>query len=90
MSTGKPKALADAAVEEVNFFVSGLVGSNENERTGRKLEGVHMKREINTLKFGLKRFAGRNDIRFYTGFPSYSALTSFYDFFLPSAKLGLR
>ena len=45
-----------------------------------------MKLEINMLTFGLQRFAGSDDdMGFYTGFPSYSALTSFYEFLLPSA-----
>ena len=47
-----------------------------------------MKCEINTLTFDLQRFPGSNDdIGFYTGFPSYSTPTSFYEFLLPSATL---
>ena len=47
------------------------------------------------LTFGLQHFAGSDDdIGFYTGFPSYSTLTSFYEFLLPSCHsielLGLR
>ena len=79
----------------------GFVGSNEKERTDVKLENPCMKQEIadmkkqeiadmeleiNTLTFGLQRFAGSDDdIRFYTSFPSYSTPTSFYEFLLPSA-----
>ena len=47
-----------------------------------------MKLEINTLTFGLLHFAGiDDDIGFYTGFPSYSNLTSFYEFLLISDTL---
>ena len=45
------------------------------------------------LTFGFQYFSGNDDdIGFYTGFPSYSTLTSFYKFLLPSATelLGLR
>ena len=36
-------------------------------------------------KFGLQRFAGSDsDIRFYTGFPDYNTLTSFYEFLGPA------
>ena len=51
-----------------------------------KLVKGGMKLEINTLKFGLQSFAGDDDdVRFYTGFPSYSTLTNFYEFLPPSA-----
>ena len=94
----KSKALADAVVEEVDLC--GLVGSDEKERTDMKLENacmkqeiadmmlekVGMKFEINTLTFGLQRFSCSDDDNgFYTGFPSYSTQTSFYEFLLPSA-----
>ena len=42
-----------------------------------KQEIADMKFEINTLIFGHQHFAGRDDILFYAGFPSYSAITSF-------------
>ena len=47
------------------------------ENASIKQEIADMKQEINMLTFGLQHFAGCNDIRFYTGFPSYSTLTSF-------------
>ena len=38
------------------------------------------------LTFGLQCFYGSDDdIGFHTSFPSYSTLTSFYEFLLPSA-----
>ena len=38
------------------------------------------------LTFGLQNFSGSNDDnQFYTGFPSYSTLTSFNEFLVPSA-----
>ena len=47
---------------------------------------VSLKRELEHLKFGLQRF--------YTGFPNYKTLTSFYEFLLPAATqlklLGFR
>ena len=40
--------------------------------------------KLDELKFGLQRFAGSDkDIRFYTGFPNYSTLITFYEFLLP-------
>lgn len=43
--------------------------------------------KLDNLKFGLQRFAGSDDdIRFYTGFPNYTTLVSFYEFLLPAAK----
>ena len=58
----------------------------KQEIADMKLEKADMKLEINMLTFGLQRFAGSDDgIRFYTGFPSYSTITSFYEFLLPSA-----
>ena len=71
------------------------IGDMKQEIADMKLEKAGMKLEINTLTFGLQCFAGSDDdIGFYTGFPSYSTLTSFYEFRLPSATqlnyCGLR
>ena len=47
----------------------------KQEIADMKLERAGMKLEINTLTFGLQHFYGPDDdIRFYTGFPSYSSL----------------
>ena len=47
-----------------------------------KLEKSGMELEINTLTFGLRCFAGSDDdIRFYTGFPSYSTQLVSMNFF---------
>ena len=47
-----------------------------------------MSKELEQLaveKFGLQRFAGSDsDIQFYTGFPDYNTLTSFYEFLEPA------
>ena len=41
--------------------------------------------KLDELKFGLQRFAGSDeDIQFYTGFPNYSTLITFYEFLLPA------
>ena len=58
----------------------------KQEMADMKQEIADMKLEINTLTFGLQHFAGSDDnIGFYTGFPNYSTLISFYEFLLPSA-----
>ena len=49
-----------------------------------KLEKAGMKEKINMLTFGLKRFVSCDDDIGFTGFPSYSGLTSFYEFLVPS------
>ena len=42
--------------------------------------------KLDELKLGLQRFAGSDeDILFCTGFPNYSNLITFYEFFLPAA-----
>ena len=72
------KPLADALVEEVSYLYQ-LVSHVDSDR-------VSLKQEQDNLKFGLQRFAGSDeDIRFYTGFPNYKTLTSFYEFLLPAA-----
>ena len=41
--------------------------------------------QIQVEKFGLQRFSDSDsDIRFYTGFPDYNTLTSFYEFLGPA------
>ena len=47
--TGKSKALANDVMEEVDF-VCGLVGSNEKERTDKKLENARLKQQIADMK----------------------------------------
>ena len=48
------------------------------EKAGMKLEKAGIKLEI--ITFGLQYFPGSDDdIGFYTGFPCYSILTSFYE-----------
>ena len=80
-----PKPLEDALVEEI-VSVRKVVGTLENEKASLTLALEKQKMELNNLnielekhKFCLQRFAGSDeDICFYTGFPSYSTLTSFY------------
>ena len=62
-------------------------GSEHEARdSGHKQEKAGMRLEINTLTLDLQCFAiSDDDIQFYTGFPSYSTLTSLYEFLLPSA-----
>lgn len=51
----------------------------EIDRLSKELE------QLAVEKFGLQRFAGSDsDIRFYTGFPDYNTLTSFYEFLGPA------
>ena len=62
------------------------IADMKQEIANMKQEIADMKQEINPLTFGLQRFAGSDDnIGFYTGLPSYSTLTSFYEFLLPCA-----
>ena len=73
MSIPPPKPLTEALKEEVTFFC-GVV---------RNLHAENFKMEVE--KFGLTHFAGSDaDIKFYTGFPNYSTLTSFYEFLQPA------
>ena len=72
----KPKPFTDALVEDICSLCK-IVGDCER---------AHLNQEVDKLKFGLKRFAGSdNDIWFYTGFPNYNTIISFYNFFLPAA-----
>ena len=62
------------------------IADMKQEMADMKLEKAGMKLEINTLTFGHQCIVGiDDDIGFYTGFPSYSTLTSFYEFLLSSA-----
>ena len=91
-TSATPKPLEDALVEEI-VSVRKVVGTLENEKASLTLALEKQKMELNNLniklekhKFCLQRFAGSDeDIRFYTGFPNYSTLTSFYEFLLPAA-----
>ena len=74
----KSKPLADALVEELSSLCRA-VSKIRNERETLRLEK-------DKLKFGLQYFAGSDDdIHFYTGFPNYSTLISFYKSLLPAA-----
>ena len=74
--TSKP--IADSLVEEVSSFRQ-VVSKLDSEKTLLSIE-------VQKLKFCLQRFAGSDaDIRFYTGFPNYKTLISFYNFLLPAA-----
>ncbi len=70
--------------------LSSSINTNENVDLSLELEKLKNETkslllEIETLKFGLKRFAGSDDdIRFYTGLPNYSTSLSFYEFLLPA------
>ena len=76
----KPKPFADALVEDISSLCR-VVSKLDSEKASLKLK-------LDELKFGLQRFAGSDeDIRFYTGFPNYSTLITFYEFLLPAANL---
>ena len=73
--TSKP--IADSLVEEVSSLHQ-VVSKLDSEKA--------LLSEVQKLKFCLQRFAGSDaDIRFYTGFPNYKTLISFYNFLLPAA-----
>jgi len=57
-------------------------------KTQRELVQVkHQLAQLRIYKFGLERFSTDNDdIKFYTGFPSYQHLTLFYNLVRPSAE----
>ena len=70
---------ADMKLEKANMKLEKA--DKKLEKADMKLEKADMKLEINMLTFGLQRFAGSDDvIGFYTGFLSYSTLTSFCEF----------
>ena len=69
-----------------NVCMKQDIAEMKQEMADMKLEKAGMKLEINTLTFDLQRFSSSDDdIGFYTGFPCYSTLTSFYKSLLPSA-----
>ena len=71
------------------------IQSQENENTVELLSKLsiqetrvkELESQLQLERFGLQRFTNDDSmIQFYTGFPSYSTLTCFYEFIAPSAQ----
>ena len=76
----EPLPVLDIACAEITNTESteALVEKLQQEVTELKMKVY----ALTVQKFGLQRFAGSDDdIRFYTGFSSYSIFCSFYTFF---------
>ena len=71
----------DPTVEEPNIKEQLLMARAEIRDLRSQVEALKI------CKFGLERFSTDNDsIKFYTGFPSYHHLVTFYEFVKPCAE----
>ena len=84
--TAAAKAETKAAEAALQLALA-LLESAQNNLAAAKAEISALQNQVKISRFGLQRFLADNEnIKFYTGFPSYNHLQKIYNMLEPSAE----